>query len=221
MQFPRLSLPALAWLAALLPFITIHVSYLLAASQGHVEWCVPYWDACTSISATGRQMPEKLWFKLGMIPAAFVSALLWVRLGKDQVSGFSVRSMQAFGISACLFLTIYTLALGEEGDTYQRIRRIGITLSFAFTYMAQLLYTRQLGKLASAASNFSMRRWYRRLMALIIALLIIGVISVILDALLGAGYDTYEDAFEWVLALLLNSWFAVLALSLAHVNWRQ
>ena len=40
MQFPRLSLPALAWLAALLPFITIHVSYLLAASQGHVEWCV-------------------------------------------------------------------------------------------------------------------------------------------------------------------------------------
>jgi len=114
MHIPRLSLVSLAWLAALLPFITIHVSYIVAASQGHVEWCIPYWDACSSISATGRQMPEKLWFKLGMLPAAGVTALLWWQLGR---STEKKGAMIILGILACVFLTIYTLALGVEGDT--------------------------------------------------------------------------------------------------------
>ncbi len=53
----ELILHRLVWVCALLPFITTHASYLIAASHGHVEWCIPYWDASTSISATRRQMP--------------------------------------------------------------------------------------------------------------------------------------------------------------------
>ena len=218
MQKPRLSLVSLAWPAALLPFITIHVSYILAASQGHVEWCMPYWDACTSISATGRQMPEKLWFKLGMLTAAGVTALLWWQLGRS--TGKS-GTMVILGILACVFLTMYTLALGVEGDTYQRIRRIGITLSFAFTFLAQLLYTRFLGQRSKSSHDPLTFGWSRFLLGLITALLIIGILSVVLDAALGERYDDYEDAFEWILALLLNSWFAGLAMYLMTQRERQ
>lgn len=211
MQKPRLSLVSLAWLAALLPFFTIHVSYILAASLGHVEWCIPYWDACTSISATGRQMPEKLWFKLGMLPAAGVTALLWWQLGR---STYKSGAMVLLGVLACAFLTVYTLALGVDGDTYQRIRRIGITLSFAFTFLAQLLYTRFLAQKGKSSHDPLTLRWSRLLLGLITILLVIGIISVVLDAVLGERYDDIEDAFEWILALLLNSWFAGLALFL-------
>jgi len=218
MHIPRLSLVSLAWLAALLPFITIHVSYIVAASQGHVEWCIPYWDACSSISATGRQMPEKLWFKLGMLPAAGVTALLWWQLGR---STEKKGAMIILGILACVFLTIYTLALGVEGDTYQRIRRIGITLTFAFTFLAQLLYTRYLGLGSKRRHDPEALLCSRLLLGLITILLVIGLISVALDASLGERYDDYEDAFEWILALLLNSWFAGLAMYLMTQRERQ
>ena len=48
----------LALITGLLPLVCVHTTYLIAASHGHVPWCVPYWDSCTSISATGRQLPE-------------------------------------------------------------------------------------------------------------------------------------------------------------------
>jgi len=56
---------------------------------------------------------------------------------------------------------------------------------------------------------------------LITILLVIGLISVALDASLGERYDDYEDAFEWILALLLNSWFAGLAMYLMTQRERQ
>jgi hypothetical protein len=43
-------------------------------------------------------------------------------------------------------------------------------------------------------------------------MLLIGILSVILDVVLGTNYDRMEDAFEWTLALLLNIYFAALAL---------
>ena len=53
----------------LLPLVCIHLCYLVAANLGHIEWCVPYLENCTSISATGRKYPEFFIFKGLMIPA--------------------------------------------------------------------------------------------------------------------------------------------------------
>lgn len=218
-----LSLHSLAWAAAVLPFATIHISYLIAAAGGHVEWCIPYWDSCTSISAAGRQLPEKIWFKLGMFPAALVTGLLWWCLwrwlqqtaaGRLRVTG---HSMLILGVLASGFLMLYTAALGEEGDSYQRLRRIGITLTFTFTFMAQLLCTRILGRLNPDNDPGPLRIWHKRLVRLLSVLLLVGLGSVILDAWLGQGYDAMEDAVEWALALLLNAWFACLALVLARI----
>ncbi len=208
----------LAWACALLPLVTTHTSYLLAASAGHVDWCIPYWDSCTSISATGRQLPEKLVFKLGMIPASMVSMLLWWSLvqwlpdHRQQIK--SDRAILILGSLSALFLMLYTTALGEEGEAYQRLRRIGITLSFAFTFLTQLICTRQLIRVPETIVH----HWRKRLLWLLSCLLAIGIMTVILDAALGPRYDAMENAFEWIMALMLNAWFAGMALMLGRLE---
>jgi len=212
-----IKLTILASLAALLPFLTIHVSYLIAASEGHVPWCMPYWDSCTSISATGRQSPEKWWFKGMMIPAALLTALLWWRLQHwFRLAGLADRkralhSMWIVGLLATLFLILYTVALGEQGDAFRTMRRAGVTLSFAFTFLAQLQCTQLLGILAQRRGSIRLQAWHQRLLALLVLLLTVGILSIVLDVLPGIDYDAVEDAFEWIMALMLNLYFAGLA----------
>ena len=222
---PRLPLLIkLAWVCALLPFLTTHTSYLIAASQGHVEWCIPYWDACASISATGRQMPEKLWFKLGMIPSALFTMMFWRQLSRwftgtvisDQKRWYD--AMQVVGILAAVSLVGYTLALGEEGDTFRFIRRTGVILAFALTYLAQLLATYLLGQYARELSNPKLNLQQQRLMTLLLSLLGVGIVSVMLQGLLGDNYDRHEDGFEWIMALMLNLWFAGTARLIASIR---
>ena len=208
------NLSRLAWLCALLPFLTTHTSYLVAASLGHVEWCIPYWNSCTSISATGRQMPEKAWFKVGMFASLLVTLVFWrglkAWLSETPVADLqrSIQGMFVLGVLAAVFLALYTLALGEEGDTLQRVRRIGVTLAFAFTYLAQLLCTHLLGQYARETSNPPLHLLQQRLLTLLLCLLGVGIVSVMLEGLLGDNYDRYEDGFEWIMALMLNLWFA-------------
>jgi hypothetical protein len=212
-----LPLHYIALAAALLPFITIHVSYLVAASAGHVEWCVPYWDSCTSISATGRQLPEKIWFKSGMIPAALATMLLWWcaadwrKRAAPTHHSVALAAMPLLGLIAACSLILYTAALGEEGGAFRLIRRAGIVLSFAFTFISQTLLTRLIGELAHLRADAWLQRRYHQLLALLLLLLTVGIVSVILDGMLGADYDRIEDAFEWVMALMLNLYFVMLA----------
>ena len=46
---------AVPLLAALLPFFAVQFTYLVAAGHGLVDWCNPYIDSCSSISAAGRK----------------------------------------------------------------------------------------------------------------------------------------------------------------------
>lgn len=202
-----LPLAWLAWCAALLPLLTTHGCYLLAASYDQVPWCVPYWDSCSSISATGRQLPAKLVFKLGMIPAALLTTLLWWSLWRwGQRRSGSGLAMPWLGTVAALALILYTLALGEVGDGYRLLRRIGVVLAFALTFIAQVLFARLV--LECHLPD------YRRLLAMLLLLLTVGMVSVALDGVLGDAYDAIEDAFEWWLALLLNGYFVLVALML-------
>lgn len=215
-----LRLSTIAWAAALLPFITIHVSYLMAAAFGHVDWCIPYLESCTSISATGRQLPEKIWFKAMMIPAALTAALMWwsaAAWSRTCGSGRYPRTLVAMpllGLLAAVFLIMYTAALGESGDTYRLMRSTGVKLSFAFTYLSQLMLTRLLGDVAQHQNDHLLSRWYPRLLGLNILLLIVGILSVILDETVPVFYNRYvDDAFEWWMALLINLYFACVALA--------
>lgn len=215
-------LVCLAWVCALLPLATTHGSYLLAAVHEQVPWCIPYWDSCTSISATGRELPAKYLFKLGMMTTALMTAMLWwclwrwgrvlaeSRSGTASSKPESIANgmaMPIIGTAAAISLLLYTLALGEVGEGYRFLRRTGVVLAFALTFIAQVLFLRLVGALSAVPELGCLRRYYRAMLWLLVSLLLVGITSVILDAALGDRYDQMEDAFEWWMALMLNGFF--------------
>ncbi len=78
----RMNFSFVPLITALLPAIGVHVSYLLAAQFGHVPWCFPYIDSCTSISAVGRESPESYIFRASIIPTAIFMMVYW-RLSRE------------------------------------------------------------------------------------------------------------------------------------------
>lgn len=189
-----------ALVTGLLPLVCVHLTYLLAASQGHVDWCVPYWDSCTSISATGRELPEKLLFKLLMLPASVCAFLFWWLAAHwlRVVHGIRAHLMLGLGATAACFLLLYVVALGES-NAYRWARQTGIILFFALSFVAQLRFLFQWSRAAMSATEARVFHWQLRAAAL---LLTIGILSVLLN-MTYTGYDRIEDAFEWIMMLCI------------------
>ena len=184
-------------------FVAVHVSYLLAAWQGHVPGCNPYWDSCSSISAAGRQMPEFLWFKLTMLPAAVLIIVYWRHMSTWLESlGIPHHTIRPLGQIAGVFLILYVLALGIEGDVFRLQRRIGVTLYFTLTYLAQLLLVTRLWRANIKPVPVKL------MLGICVALLIVGLCSLFID-LMTNWHDAVEDAFEWILALLIDFYFLI------------
>ena len=190
-----------ALFTGLLPLLCVHLTYVIAASQGHVQWCMPYWDSCTSISATGRELPEKLVFKLLMLPASLCALAFWWIAGAWLRSSYgrASRAMSLTGSIAALFLLLYVAALGE-GDAYRWARQTGIVLFFSLTYVAQLCFLVRLARTPNLDS--ATERIFHWQTGAAVLLLGIGLLSVVLDATY-AAYDTIEDAFEWIMMLFI------------------
>ena len=204
----------LALAAALIPLLSIHTTFAVAVFEGYISWCIPYWDSCTSIRRTGRHGTAYFIFKGAMLPAALLGILFWwlnslwlLQLGAP---GRGQLWIPWLGLVACIALAAYTLALGHEGEGFNLIRRIGVVLYFSLTYIAQLL-------ISSALKDHP--RWHqsgKRLLWLSEVTLAVGFLSVILTAAAPDLYSQIDNAFEWILALLINLhalWVALL--------WRQ
>ncbi len=194
-------------------FLTINLCYLLAASNGHVAWCIPYWGGCSSISATGRQMPEALVFKGFMLPLALVIILFWYRAWEllsriNKNNKIGLNAMLILGLSAAIFLVFYTIILGMHGSLCRQLRHIGIILTFVFTFLAQLLLTRNLIRLSRYKADNKAYRICQMQMGICILLLSIGVASVLLE-IFYTNYNLIEDAIEWNLALLLQTHYVL------------
>ncbi|MDA7946124.1 MAG: Frag1/DRAM/Sfk1 family protein [Hyphomicrobiaceae bacterium] len=192
---------------ALLPFTAIHVCYLIAASQGHVPWCIPYVDACTAISATGRQSPESHVFRAAIIPSGTLMLVYWVLVSawlKTLLNRMAAlrRTMVCFGLIAGLGLIAYATVLGEIGDGFTLQRRIGVRLFFGFTVLAQLLMAIQVDAASRQNPALELARAAHFLLAVSAATFLLGLISLVLWALY-AGFDHIEHAFAWWLALLV------------------
>lgn len=206
-----LSLWWLALAAALIPLLTIHTTLAVSVLEGHLSWCVPYWDSCTSISGTGRHGTSYFIFKGAMLPAAILGVLFWFLNGLWLVglgaSNARRHWIGCLGLIACVALVAYTLALGHEGEGFNLVRRTGVVLYFSLTFIAQLL-------ISSALKQHP--RWQRSgtgLLWLCELTLAVGLLSVILTAVVPDVYSRLDNAFEWVLALLINLhalWVALL-----------
>lgn len=201
-----LSIRLIPLFTGLLPILLVHTTYLVSASEGYVAWCFPYIESCTSISATGRQGTAFFIFKVTMIPAAALQMIYWVltyrwlKILGDR--SLATKAIMFIGVTAALFLVVYTVALGAAGDDFRLQRRIGIIVYFAFTFLGQLLLTWRLGKLPGQDPTLPI------LAGICYFLLGMGLLTLFLDASID-HYAEYENAFEWVLALVIHIFFLV------------
>lgn len=192
---------------SLVPLVAIHLCYVLAAQHGHVPWCLPYIDSCTSISATGRHSPESLVFRAAIMPSAALMLVYWVlverwlrALHQDMV--VARHAMLGFGLVGALGLLAYAAVLGEVGDAYRLQRRLGVTLFFACTILAQLLMTRSAGALARSRPAALSVGTARILLAVSAATVLLSVASLLGWAFV-ERYGRIEDAVAWWLTLLV------------------
>ncbi len=195
-------------ITALLPAIGVHVSYLLAVQFGHVPWCFPYIDSCTSISAVGRESPESHIFRASIIPTAIFMMVYWrlscewLRTLGSHMTNLN-RVMLYLGLAASIGLIIYATVLGSVGQEFRVQRRIGVAIFYLCTFVAQALMTGQLAALVRSRHAAVPVRIFRLLAWICVAVALLGLISLSLWASYD-GHDRIDDAFEWVLTLLLQ-----------------
>lgn len=210
--FPRndIALWPLALMVAVLPVLATHLAWGLSLHAGHIPWCVPYLEGCTSISRAARHGLGNDLFRMVMLPTAALQALFWVavaswlRAGGAQVAA----SVPWLGLLAAVFLALYVTFLGSEGDIYRLLRRYGVTVYFAATYLALLASLRALHKTRGAQDPA-----YRPLLAVALGLLALGVLSTAATAFVDSRElkDRIENVLEWHLGVWLTAMFLVVA----------
>ena len=169
------------------PILAINVCYFVAASLEHVAWCIPYLEGCTSISATGRNPPESYIYRASIMPTAVLMGLYWIFnyhwlsvLGDKKT--WAKLTILILGISASVFLILYTTMLGAIDDTYQILRRIMVTSYFSSTFLAQLILTSRVWNLKKYHKVMNLG-WLPETQVLLCSLMLgLGLLSIPLNA---------------------------------------
>lgn len=203
----------LFWLplaCALIPVFAVHVAWWLSVRDGHVPFCIPYLEGCTSISRAARHGLGNHVFQFLMLPCAVLQMLLWGSarswLRRVHVDPRAGASLPWLGLIAGAFLILYANFLGTEGEIYRLLRRYGVIVYFAMTYLAQLALLRRL-------RDLSLPRGAQAIgIAVCLLMLLLGILSTWASAAIGdrALKDAIENVLEWNLGALLTVWFLLL-----------
>jgi len=206
----------LALAAALLPCLLFPVTYLIAASQGHIDWCVPIVSGCTDITHTGLRYPESHLFRIvlcvGSLPIAATWALVfeWTKLQGVAVTRKD-RRIRLQGVTAGLGLFVGTIVLQGPENTLWSVHGIGANLYFLLAYIAVVSYTRRLGEIDKEAKMASVRSLQlKRTLVWIMTLMIVLVVAFRI-----LGWRGARRSIQWLAAYS----FMIYYLSLAF-DWR-
>lgn len=199
---------------AIVLVVATHLAWWISVQAGHVPYCIPYLEGCTSISRAARHGVGNHLFRLLVLPCALLVGIHWWLAGRWLAGrGSGGVAMLLLGVTGALALAVYATFLGTEGEAYRFLRRYGVVVYFGCSYLAQLLFLR----LAQASGPLD--RTSRLLMlGICVAMLVLGVTHVVVAALIGGSalQDRLENVFEWHLGVLLVGWFLV------HARlWRQ
>lgn len=200
-------------LCALIPLLAAHLAWWLSWRDGFVPDGVPYLDGSFSISRAARHGWGNDLFKLMMLPCAALQALCWLAFSRWLAHQGTQRAaaLPWLGLLAAAFLALYATFLGSEGETYQLLRRYGVTVYFAATYLALLLAMR-------ASSDSTQPELRAALLTVALGMLALGLASVAASGTIeDPGLkDRWENLLEWHLGLWLTAMFLVISWA-----WRQ
>lgn len=207
----------------LAPIVAIHACYLIAVQYAGLPACIPYFDGCTSISATGRYPPASYLFRAVMLPTTILLCAYWMlnvswlraTEAAAKVPLRSHRSIAMFGIAGSLSLILYVTFLGTTEPFYEFMRRFGVYLYFLFSVIAQLLLASSSLKLSRTVGDPVLERIARIQLLLSIAPFVLGVLNTVLKSVL-ENADRPENVIEWIFALMMQVFFL-----LTYFSWRS
>ena len=187
----------------LVPVLTIFVSYLISASNGYVDWCMPIIEGCTSISKVGRYGLSFYLYKIFIIPSLILMIYFW---SKAYLNIYKNVVLIFLSVVACLFLIIYLIALGFDGKIYRFMREIGIFVFFVLMPICQVWLT------ISTSHNF-----LNKFFLYLIIFVFIGLACVYLS-ILSLDNDNYENIIEWNFVFFIFLFFPVFYFSIKKSN---
>jgi hypothetical protein len=207
---------SVALTAALLPSLLFPVTYLIAASQGHIDWCVPIVSGCTDITHTGLRYPESHLFRIVLcigslaIAATWLLAFEWTKLQCNATTRRD-RRIRIEGVTAGLGLFVGTIVLQGPDNTLWSVHGIGANLYFLLGYIAVVSYTHRLREIAgqgglTSARSLQVKRIIVWAMTLMIVLVVIFRII---------GWREARRTIQWLAAYSFMIYYLSLAL-----DWR-
>jgi len=197
-------------IAGFAPLVGINLAYWIGVNADVLPSCIPYFDGCTSISATGRYAPGNMLFRAIMLPQAVILLLtwyfsaLWVRAVLP--SSKAPPTVIVAGLIGAVSLIIYVTFLGTRAPVYEFMRRFGIYFYFIGTVIAQIAI--------SAAILERLPRHARVMLWICAVPFVLGLLNLVLKSVL-ADADMAENRIEWIVALMMQAWFFVL-----YLAWR-
>ena len=204
------------------PVVAVTVAYWLGVSNDVLPACMPLFDGCTSISATGRYPPGNFLFRAIMLPQAVVLALLWYlsagwldALTRTECSN---KLLLVSGLLGALALVLYVTFLGTTLPFYEVMRRFGIYFYFLGTAVAQVMLAVALLKAAPRARAAKLRRYSLIMLWMCGLPFALGILNLVLKATLDNA-DFMENRIEWISALLMQGYFLVLYLAWRHTGF--
>lgn len=206
-------------IVGVVPFVGIHVCYGIAIGHDALPACNPYFEGCTSISATGRYPPANLLFRAIELPIAALLVVTWYLTAawtKALVPGPEGRLRTAIlvaGVAGSLALILYTTFLGTREPFYEFMRRFGIYAYFLGIALAQLSVAMVLRR----SRLQSLGRLPTTMLWLCLTPFALGVVNLLQKSVLDpATADALENAIEWLASALMQAWYVPLFLA-----WRR
>jgi hypothetical protein len=212
----------------LLPIVAIHASLVLAIDAGAIPACVPYFDGCASISATGRYEPAVFLFKPAMTAEAILMVFYWLlnvawlkelsRCAGNRM-GMLAPVISVLGVTSAIALLLYVTFLGTQAPFYEFMRRFGIYAYFLFSVIAQLMLARQSLQLSKQLNLSTVMRISRAQLWLAVTPFLLGVLNLGLKSTLDDA-DPAENVIEWISALMMQIYLVLTYFAWANTRFR-
>jgi hypothetical protein len=210
-------------LTGLIPLVAVFLSYWIAANTANVPSCNPFFEGCTSVSATGRYPPASYLFKGAMLPQSIILSCYWlfnaawlraltITAGRVPRNTFAVG---IFGVTGSLFLILYVTFLGSQEPFYEFMRRYGVYMYFLLNVLAQIVLA---SKVLPVARQLGMQRLVNLTkLQLVLAWFpfALGALNLILKAVL-ENSDAAENRIEWIFAMQMQLFFIV-----SYFAWKE
>ena len=195
-----------------LPVVSIITVYVWSASAGHVPWCVPFVEGCTTISRAARPEPMNLLFRWTMLPWAALVTVYWglsVRWLGQQVPArrYSRHAMVVFALSGTLGTALYALHLGGDSPMAEFMRSYGGALVFSSLTFGQVMLVTAIRGHAPVPPGLR-----RGMLAVCLLLLAMVIMTAAGSAMLDNTY-ALVSAMEWNFGLVMLLFFPLTGLA--------